>query len=94
MAKGIRKLDAVVAKLLGPDGCPWDRRQTHRSLIPFLREEAAELADALKAGRWPDANRNASRRTWSLGILGSSGSGGVGAGRAAKVFGFSSGGFT
>lgn len=50
--KGIRKLDAVVAKLLGPAGCPWDREQTHKSLIPYLREESAELADALKGGRW------------------------------------------
>ena len=52
MGKGIRKLDAVVAKLLGPKGCPWDREQTHRSLIPYLREESAELAAALKGGRW------------------------------------------
>ena len=52
MARGIRKLDAVVAKLLGPNGCPWDREQTHKTLIPFLREESAELADALKGGRW------------------------------------------
>ncbi|MDD5302847.1 MAG: MazG nucleotide pyrophosphohydrolase domain-containing protein [Elusimicrobia bacterium] len=52
MAKGIRKLDAVVARLLGPKGCPWDREQTHKSLIPFLREESAELADALAGGRW------------------------------------------
>ena len=52
MGQGIRKLDAVVAKLLGPAGCPWDRRQTHRSLIPFLREESAELAEALRRGRW------------------------------------------
>lgn len=52
MSKGIRKLDAVVAKLLGPTGCPWDREQTHKSLIPYLREESAELADALKGGRW------------------------------------------
>lgn len=52
MTKGIRKLDAVVAKLLGPKGCPWDREQTHKSLIPFLREESAELADALAGGRW------------------------------------------
>lgn len=49
---GIRKLDAVVAKLLGPKGCPWDREQTHKTLIPFLREESAELAAALKGGRW------------------------------------------
>ena len=52
MSKGIRKLDAVVAKLLGPKGCPWDREQTHKTLIPFLREESAELADALAGGRW------------------------------------------
>jgi len=52
MTQGIRKLDAVVARLLGPKGCPWDREQTHKTLIPFLREEAAELADALKGGRW------------------------------------------
>ena len=52
MTRGIRKLDAVVAKLLGPKGCPWDREQTHKSLIPFLREESEELAVALKRGRW------------------------------------------
>lgn len=52
MSRGIRKLDAVVAKLLGPKGCPWDREQTHKSLIPFLREESAELVAALKGGRW------------------------------------------
>ena len=52
MAKGIRTLAAVVARLLGPKGCPWDREQTHKTLIPFLREESAELADALAGGRW------------------------------------------
>lgn len=52
MTQGIRKLDAVVAKLLGSKGCPWDREQTHKSLIPYLREESVELADALKGGRW------------------------------------------
>lgn len=52
MTKGMRKLDAVVAKLLGPKGCPWDREQTHKTLIPYLREESAELAEALKGGRW------------------------------------------
>ncbi len=50
--RGIRKLDAVVSKLLGPKGCPWDREQTHKTLIPYLREESAELAEALKGGRW------------------------------------------
>jgi uncharacterized protein YabN with tetrapyrrole methylase and pyrophosphatase domain len=52
MARGIKKLDTVVAKLLGPKGCPWDRAQTHKSLIPYLREESAELAEALAGGRW------------------------------------------
>lgn len=50
--KGIAKLSNVVDKLLGPHGCPWDREQTHKSLIPYLREESAELAVALKGGRW------------------------------------------
>lgn len=52
MTKGIAKLSRVVDKLLGPGGCPWDREQTHKTLIPYLREESAELADALKGGRW------------------------------------------
>lgn len=52
MGKGIKKLDAVVATLLGPRGCPWDKEQTHKSLIPYLKEESAELAEALKGGKW------------------------------------------
>lgn len=38
---------AVVRRLRAPDGCPWDRKQTHESLRPYLLEEAAEAADAL-----------------------------------------------
>jgi uncharacterized protein YabN with tetrapyrrole methylase and pyrophosphatase domain len=52
MAKALGELKAVVARLRSPSGCPWDRKQTHRSLIPFVREESAELAEALKRGRW------------------------------------------
>jgi tetrapyrrole methylase family protein/MazG family protein len=52
MAKELEQLKSVVARLRAPDGCPWDRKQTHRSLIPFLREESKELADALERGRW------------------------------------------
>jgi tetrapyrrole methylase family protein/MazG family protein len=37
----------VVARLRAPDGCPWDRAQTHLSLRPFLIEEAYEALDAL-----------------------------------------------
>jgi NTP pyrophosphatase (non-canonical NTP hydrolase) len=38
---------AVMAILRAPDGCPWDREQTHLSLLPYLLEEAAEAYDAL-----------------------------------------------
>ncbi|HLF87903.1 MAG TPA: nucleoside triphosphate pyrophosphohydrolase [Anaerolineales bacterium] len=37
----------VVAHLRAPDGCPWDRKQTHHSLRPYLIEEAYEALDAL-----------------------------------------------
>jgi tetrapyrrole methylase family protein/MazG family protein len=37
----------VIARLRAPDGCPWDRAQTHTSLKPFLLEEAYETLDAL-----------------------------------------------
>ncbi len=41
---------AVMARLRAPGGCPWDREQTHRSLLPYLLEEAAEAYDALLGG--------------------------------------------
>ncbi len=37
----------VVAHLRAPDGCPWDREQTHLSLRPFLLEETYEVLAAL-----------------------------------------------
>jgi MazG family protein len=40
-----------VAQLRAPDGCPWDREQTHRSLVPYLIEEAYELVEAIENGR-------------------------------------------
>jgi len=40
----------VIARLRGPGGCPWDRAQTHRSLVPYLLEEAYEAAAALTDG--------------------------------------------
>lgn len=52
MARGLGQLKSVVARLLSPRGCPWVREQTHKSLIPYLREETAELASALAGGRW------------------------------------------
>jgi tetrapyrrole methylase family protein/MazG family protein len=46
-----RLLD-VVARLRGPDGCPWDRKQTHESLARHMVEEAHEAVDAINHGDW------------------------------------------
>jgi MazG family protein len=43
------KLCEIVAKLRAPGGCPWDREQTHESLLPQLMEEAYEVAGAVRA---------------------------------------------
>lgn len=37
----------IVARLRSPEGCPWDRKQTHRSLKPYLIEETYETIQAL-----------------------------------------------
>ena len=47
---GIGSLFEVVARLRAPDGCPWDREQTHESLRPYLLEETYELLEAIDAG--------------------------------------------
>jgi tetrapyrrole methylase family protein / MazG family protein len=41
---------AISARLRAADGCPWDRKQTHRSLRPYLLEEAYETVDAIENG--------------------------------------------
>jgi tetrapyrrole methylase family protein / MazG family protein len=50
--EGGRLLDLVrvVARLRAPDGCPWDRAQTHRSLRRHLLDESYELLDAIEDG--------------------------------------------
>ncbi|TSB45055.1 nucleoside triphosphate pyrophosphohydrolase [Alkalicoccobacillus porphyridii] len=40
-------LRQVIARLRGPDGCPWDKKQTHQSLKPYLIEEAYEVLEAI-----------------------------------------------
>ncbi len=40
----------LIARLRAPDGCPWDRKQTHASLRPFLLEETYEVLEALDRG--------------------------------------------
>ncbi len=43
----IERLREIVARLRAPDGCPWDREQTHASLRTCLVEEAYEVAEAI-----------------------------------------------
>src|SRR5260370_27001078 len=42
------RLCDIVAKLRAPGGCPWDREQTHESLLPATIEEAYEVAEAAR----------------------------------------------
>ncbi len=55
--KQLRRFDSlveVIAALRGPDGCPWDKEQTHQTMTRYAIEEAAELCDALDSGN-PEA---------------------------------------
>jgi MazG family protein len=47
MVSPIDRLKQIVQRLRAPDGCPWDREQTHESLKPHLIEECYELIDAI-----------------------------------------------
>jgi MazG family protein len=44
------RLVEIMRALRAPDGCPWDREQTHASLRPFVLEETYELLDAIESG--------------------------------------------
>ena len=43
------ELVAIMARLRGPSGCPWDRQQTHATLKSYLLEEAYEALEAIDA---------------------------------------------
>ncbi|MBS4221086.1 nucleoside triphosphate pyrophosphohydrolase [Bacillus sp. FJAT-49711] len=45
--KEFSTLRKIIADLRGPNGCPWDKEQTHESLKKYLIEEAYELLDAI-----------------------------------------------
>jgi MazG family protein len=47
-------MPAISDRLRAPDGCPWDREQTHQSLRSHLLEEAYEVYDALEEGATPE----------------------------------------
>lgn len=47
MKTSFEELKQTIATLRGPDGCPWDKKQTHESLIKCLQNESQELIDAI-----------------------------------------------
>ena len=44
------QLVELMATLRGPEGCPWDREQTHKSIRPYLLEETYEVLEAIDSG--------------------------------------------
>lgn len=49
-AQAFARLAEIIGKLRAPDGCPWDREQTHATLRTHLLEEACETMDAIDGG--------------------------------------------
>jgi nucleoside triphosphate diphosphatase len=50
----LAELLAIMARLRGADGCPWDRQQSFASIAPYTIEEAYEVADAIERGDMRD----------------------------------------
>ncbi|NLB39649.1 MAG: nucleoside triphosphate pyrophosphohydrolase [Clostridiales bacterium] len=48
----VQDLIDLMARLRAPDGCPWDREQTHQTLAKYLIEEAYETAAAIRQEDW------------------------------------------
>lgn len=48
--ENLKKLIDVIETLRSPEGCEWDRQQTHKSLRPNMLEEAYEAVDAMNSG--------------------------------------------
>jgi len=46
--KNINDLIKILRKLRSPNGCEWDRKQTSKSLLPYLLEETYELIEAVE----------------------------------------------
>jgi tetrapyrrole methylase family protein/MazG family protein len=50
MSERFDKVAAIMAALRAPNGCPWDRKQTHESLKPYLLEETYEVLETIDHG--------------------------------------------
>jgi len=51
-SSSLASLAEIMKILLSPGGCPWDRRQTHSTLLKYLREEAGEVSRAVRKKDW------------------------------------------
>jgi len=49
-----RRLVEIMERLLAPDGCPWDRQQSHATLRPYVIEEAYEVVEAIDTEDWDE----------------------------------------
>lgn len=47
-----QRFEEIIAHLRAPEGCPWDKKQTHESLRPYMLEEAHEALEAIDNGDW------------------------------------------
>jgi len=50
----LQKAVAIMARLRGPGGCPWDREQTFDTIKRYTLEETYEVFDAIERRAWPD----------------------------------------
>jgi XTP/dITP diphosphohydrolase len=60
---------AVMDRLRGPGGCPWDAEQTHQSLVKYLLEEAYETVEAIEDGNLEDPGEDRDALREELGDL-------------------------
>lgn len=47
--KEFNSLIKIISDLRGPDGCPWDKEQTHHTLAPYAIEEVHEMVEAIES---------------------------------------------
>ncbi len=53
MSRQVTRLLRIMSRLRSPSGCPWDREQTHESLVQALKDETAEVIEAIQQKDFP-----------------------------------------
>ena len=52
MSIKLEDLISTLKQLRSPNGCDWDKAQTHKSLIPYLLEETYEVIEAIESKKF------------------------------------------